>query len=352
VKYSLIQLGTLGGKTSGAVAINAAGQIAGSSRHADRHPHAFLYSDGKMLDLGSLGENVSSSQAFAINASGQVVGSSFLDPDPASGDARPNEHAFLYANGKMQDLGTLGGRQSSAFGINTSGQIVGNSLIDLKQMAPGNPLQHGFIYNAGKMLALDFGKGRFGGAVAINDTGQIAGNGVVDLADGTPINHGFIFSEGKINDLGIAPNRSSRVNAINASGQAVGTASVPDPPAGTAPRRHAFLYAHGACQDLGTLGGESSAASAINAWGQVVGNSQTAMEGIHAFLFNGVELLDLNTLVGKAALNAAGIKVLVYADGINDRGQIVGAGNDLDGNQVAFLLTPVDAKTKGEAGAK
>jgi probable HAF family extracellular repeat protein len=71
-----------------------------------------------MQDLGTLGGGYSG--AFGINARGQVVGYSFT----AAGDV----HAFLWEAGKgMQDLGTLGGGYSVAFGINARGQIVGSS---------------------------------------------------------------------------------------------------------------------------------------------------------------------------------------------------------------------------------
>ena len=49
---------------------------------------------------------------------GEVVGWSAYD---ASGDM----HAFLYSNGKMTDLGTLGGACSYGYGINASGEVVG-----------------------------------------------------------------------------------------------------------------------------------------------------------------------------------------------------------------------------------
>ncbi len=52
-----------------------------------------------MTDLGTLGG--SDSYAYGINDSGQIVGGSYT----SSGDY----HAFLYANGAMADLGTLGG---------------------------------------------------------------------------------------------------------------------------------------------------------------------------------------------------------------------------------------------------
>src|SRR6185369_11174574 len=70
-----------------------------------------------VTDLGTLGGRTST--ATGINASGQVVGSSSL----MLGDGTP-VHAFLYAGGKMMDLGTLGSTRSSASAINALGQVV------------------------------------------------------------------------------------------------------------------------------------------------------------------------------------------------------------------------------------
>ena len=54
-----------------------------------------------------------------MNAAGEVVG----DSATATGAT----HAFLYADGKMKDLGTLRGGESLRYGINAAGQVVGNS---------------------------------------------------------------------------------------------------------------------------------------------------------------------------------------------------------------------------------
>ena len=76
------------------------------------------YSGGTMIDLGTLGGT--DSWAFGINNNGQIVGGSYT----ASGQ----DHAFLYSGGTMTDLGTLpGGAYSRASGINNNGQIVGYS---------------------------------------------------------------------------------------------------------------------------------------------------------------------------------------------------------------------------------
>ena len=89
------------------------------------------------MDLGTLGG--ASSSAYGINDSGQVVGQA---------DTRGGQHhAFLYNDGKMIDLGTLGGANSSAHDINDSGQIVGSADTSSGQ-------SHAFLYSGGKMIDL------------------------------------------------------------------------------------------------------------------------------------------------------------------------------------------------------
>jgi uncharacterized membrane protein len=47
-------------------------------------------------------------------------------------------HAFLWSNGGMQDLGTLGGSASGGYGINDNDQVTGYSEIQ------GSSAKHAF----------------------------------------------------------------------------------------------------------------------------------------------------------------------------------------------------------------
>ena len=139
--YTVTDLGTLpGGPVSSAYGINENGQVVGTAEKSSGINHAFLYSNATMTDLGAgwaSGTNgMGMSSASGINDSGQVVGGYFPD---TSGD----EHAFLYSNGTMTDLGSMlpGGSSSVATGINNSGQVVGGVLTSGNQPLPRVPLQ-------------------------------------------------------------------------------------------------------------------------------------------------------------------------------------------------------------------
>jgi len=125
--YTVKDLGTLpGGFESFALGINDSGQVVGWATTSSGEDHAFLYSNGQMQDLGTLPGGPHST-ARGINDSGQVVG----EATTSSGE----DHAFLYSNAQMQDLNSLipagsGWILQEAYGINTSGQIVGSGVIN------------------------------------------------------------------------------------------------------------------------------------------------------------------------------------------------------------------------------
>ena len=130
--YTITDLGTLGtnsrGTYSQAYCINASGQAAGQTSASSQNmtDPAFLYSNGQLINLGTLGGEYG--QARGINTSGQIAGYSTL--------ARGSYRAFLYTGGQMISLGTLGADYSVAYALNDAGQVVGNSQISADRITP------------------------------------------------------------------------------------------------------------------------------------------------------------------------------------------------------------------------
>jgi probable HAF family extracellular repeat protein len=96
ILYSVTDLGTLGGPYTEGFGLNNTGQVTGHSSTSDGAQHAFLYSNGQMTDLGTLGDSNSYSFGVSINNAGQVTGYADTPTGPW--------HAFLYSNGQMRDL--------------------------------------------------------------------------------------------------------------------------------------------------------------------------------------------------------------------------------------------------------
>jgi probable HAF family extracellular repeat protein len=123
-------LGALpGGGSSASNWISANGLIAGVSQNGETDPsfpgfpefRAVLWKQGKVTDLGTL-EGGNESIANAVNGKGKVVGlATNAVPDDFSLFGTTEAHAFLWQNGVMQDLGTLGGTDSVALLVNEKG---------------------------------------------------------------------------------------------------------------------------------------------------------------------------------------------------------------------------------------
>lgn len=292
----LTDLGTLGGSVSFGYALNDSGAVIGESFLADDSapPHAFLF-DSSLIDLGTLGGV--SSIAKGINNAGQVTG----DFQTLGSTVE----AFIYSNGTMTSLGHLGGFYSRAAAINQSGNIVGNSLTDIFD-------QHAFLYTNGTLVDLESLGGGYSDAFAINDSNVVVGESYLPNGE----LHGFMYSGGVMTDLGTLGGTYSSAYAINNAGQIIGRARTTDDA-----QLNGFIYSGGTMTDLGTLGGASSTPYAINNLGQVVGHAEQSDGGIRAFLWQGGTMTDLNTL-----LPANSGWLLDSAQFINDSGRIIGTG--------------------------
>ena len=255
----MTDLGTLpGGRDSYAYGINNAGQVVGSSDSS-----GFLWTSSTgMTALGTSGAN-------AINNAGQVVG----------GENR----AFLWSSSTgSTDLGTLpGGSSSRASDINDNSQVVGTS-------STSDGTSHAFLWNSstGMTDLGTLPNKNSSSASAINNAGQVVGNsgstfngrraflwssstGMVDL--GLPPGR-----------YPASDSDSSYANDINDLGQVVGSSD------STFNGRRAFLWSSNTGMvDLNTLidpGIRLDTATAINNKGQIVGYSRAGSYDYRAYL--------------------------------------------------------------------
>jgi len=292
-----------------------------------------------LVDLGTLGGP--GSYGSAVNDSGVVVGCSDVNPNGV--------HAFVWREGRMQDLGTATDSpdgNSCALAVNEKGLVAGRA-------ATGELV----VWNGKSVTRL----GVHGNVASINDDGVVAGS----YSD-TGRTRGFVYRDGVLQDVGAlgndsGPSSSTAATGINAKGEVVGSSN-----------GHAFLYTGGALRDLGSLGGNNSVAKGINDRGQVVGFSANAHGQPSPFFYDGTmralpgdafsEAVAINNrvqivgsgegrygfLVADGQVTALDLLPSVRAKGwhhleptgLNDHGWIVGTAMNAQGDSRAFLLMP------------
>ena len=379
----------------------------GSSCHVS---HAFQWQNGVKTDLGTLPGGSSSATAW-ISANGLIAGTSQNGETDPLDPGFPDDHAVLWQNGNITDLGTLpgGGYESGAQAVNSRGMVVGwalNTTPDPYSMAlwsalfdyyePIYPYQaRAFLWQGGAMRDLGtLGTGTDAFAMAINEPGQVIGISYTNSAPNqitTPCSTGpiptqdpFLWEKraGMI-DLGTLGGTCGFPFWINTQGQVVGYSDLAGDQA-----QHPFLWTKtSGMQDLGTLGGSSGTASMINALGEIVGGATLPNDSqLDAFLWDGT-MHDLGAIDGCSyafSINArrqivgntgtdCGTTGFLWENGgpmvdlntlvssksvltvqgvinINDHGEIAGIGVAVNDRTYAILLIPCDAEHPNLAG--
>jgi probable HAF family extracellular repeat protein len=214
---TLTDLGVLpGGANSQTSWISGSGLIAGFSENGLIDPQtgqpagvAVLWDGRRAINLGTV-PGGTESIAISVNSRGQVTGFSNNDvPDAFSLVGFPTQtRTFLWQNGVMKDLGTLGGPDASASFVNDHGQVAGFSYTDSAvNPTTGIPTQDPFLWHNGTMTDLGTLGGTVGTANWMNNRGQVVGTS--NLA-GDATHHGFLWDEGKLIDLGTLGGHSLR----------------------------------------------------------------------------------------------------------------------------------------------
>jgi len=366
--------------------------------------HTFSWRDGSVSDLGSLAGPNFCSEPFWVSDRGQIVGASENGLIDQQFFGLNQIHAVIWTSGRITDLGTLGGNQVMAFGINNRGQAVGNSTTAIPDPYCyfGTNQMHAFLWQQGQMQDL----GTFGGNCSfvggsddavqgINERGQVVGSSttspIPDPQTGVPPLDPFLWEQGKgMTDLGTLGGTFGAAQGINNPGQIIGQSSiVSDPgacngfPDNGDLNCHAFLWDKGTIRDLttSTTGGSPSIVKKINDAGEIVGSGAFPGAPIEAYLWREGAATDLGNLgdcyssaqainsgsqvvgftyscdgmVSRAFLWERGSIVdlntlippgadlqLAAAGNINDRGEIVGDGLLANGDLHGFLLIPCD----------
>ena len=291
-RYTIIDLGTLGGNNSYAYGINEVGQVTGVSYTENGNFHSFVWQDGMMTDLGTV-QNGLHYTAQSINDSGKVVGYCDLDDGYM--------HSFIYDS--PDGIKILEGRM--ARDINNHGQVIINSTNGT------------FIWKDSSMFSIPIG------GIAINDYGQVAGTFddyavIYDTISGINVLGAL---EGDIQSVAYDINNLGEVVGLSEDNKGI---------------HHAFLYDRNG--DLLNLINDPdryfSFAKAVNDNGYIVGASYTPEDqNDNGFLW----INDMTYYLEDIISYDSDWTSLVPID-INNSDQIVGGGY-INGEQHAFLMT-------------
>lgn len=339
----ITDLGALpGNNNSAAGSINARGWATGQSQTSTIDPilgipefRGVLWKNGQLINLGTLQAGTESLGIY-VNDAGQVIGFSTISTDqndPLGFIGFPT-HTFIWQNGSKLDIGTLGGNDTfpgaSCSNPPTGIVVGGSSTTTIPNVDTSLPTVDPFLWRNGKMLDLGTIGGTNGFAQCANHRLQIIGQSsvaanpaacnfpAVEPENAGPGCHAFFWENGMMTDLGTLGGDNSEALWLNEAGVVVGSADLPGPSGNQT--HDAVVWINGVIHDLGTVSGDScSRGRGLNARGEIVGGSSDCHNFLHAFISeNGGPSVDLNTLIPPGL----GIQ-LTNAFNINDRGEIL-----------------------------
>lgn len=317
-RVQVIDLGTLGGNYSKANAINNHGQITGVSKTASGAEHAFLWENGKMTDLGILGVTdyfspgaarlIEYSEGMDINDNGEIVGHTSYD-HYSYYQMNDIYTVFLWKDGEMRDIGPIAGGLLNPMSINNNTTIVGmkNGFKSTSRNTAYRWLKNVGAGDLSGLNEID------SGAFAVNDKGQIvACNYDLSVHNWRLV----LWDDGQITtiltDTGICLH--SPLTDINDKTQIVWGER---------------LWENGQITEIPIDG------NAVNNQTHVAGQGVAENGETHAFIWKNGEVIDLGTLGGNFSI----------AYDLNENGQVVGESKTENGETRATLWIVTEMPT-------
>ena len=255
--------------------------------------------------------------ARGINNSGQIVGAYRVNPP---------RHAMFIDHAQYLPLGSgtlLDILYSEAFKINSRGDIVGQFIGD-------DGFTHGFLWRKGVITILDFPGASDTTPFGINDSGTVIGSWDILDADGNVLAyHGFVWKDGGFSEFNYPGSADTTITGINARGEMVGLWDSDI----TSPIGHGFICKGDACSsfDVPVAGVIVTQPNDINARGDIVGAYIDADNVTHGFRIHANNFLKIDF--------PDAVRTLVW--GINAAGQMVGTYYDYSGAPArGFLAEP------------
>lgn len=282
------------------------------------------WKSGAVSTVGSL-PGTNRSFGNRVNILGRIAGAAYATDNTG---AILQSRAVRWKGLAPQDLGTLGGSNAAALGINDSDRIVGYSTL------PGESQVRAFQWYNGVISPLPTPSSATQSyAYDVSNNNHIVGV-YAGPAPARPV----LWHNGYMYHLSIpTASRTGGASAVNDAGIAVGNYEI-DQYTGTSA---AVAWYSGQRLELGNLGGGYAYAIAadINNGNQIVGTSNSPA-GHTGFLYHDGLMYDLRTrlLPGSPSVE------IISAHAINDNGQIAAAAM-VNGRVTAILLNPVSAST-------
>lgn len=299
-RWTITDLGMPYGGQAYGIAVNDRGDVLiRAYDSAAMIERGFVWRDGTMTDIGTLGGP--STVPWAMNDRGQVVGTSLT--------SMMEGHPFLWQDGRLTDLGSPGPYGGDALDINDRGQVVGEYVTHSAHSGA-------FLWQDGQMTDLGTLGGDYARAERVNERGEVTGQSWTASGE----MHAFRWHDGRMTDLGPI-GAQGRMVAIARDGLALGNVS----PTGMA--QQATVWDGASPAALGTLGWDVTMGFALDDAGRAVGVSWLSTSLQHAFLWRAGTITDLGEIAGQGSSAAYDIDV---------RGMVVGQA-EVGGRQQAVV---------------